>query len=250
MPIIQRATSAGQLASLVSTDGTSGGFVKDSDRASDAQAQAQSSTTTVVTPANLAAFAAVMLHPGYVSGRWYMPTVRGTIGAGSALGAASIVLYPFFLPKSVTINTLGARITTQAASGNIQLAIYNSVAATGLPGTLAANTANISTTSSGLVSSAVVQGSGSVTLAPGLYWGAVNADATAGSTVVLQAITAAAIVAGDIIGSATQSQVSSGASNGMLTHTVGSTFGTWSDLTGTTSGGNSAAFGLVQMKVA
>lgn len=48
-------TSAAQLTALVTADGASGGFVKDADRAADAEAQAQASTVKVVTAANMAA---------------------------------------------------------------------------------------------------------------------------------------------------------------------------------------------------
>lgn len=51
-----RATTDAQaLLALVGADGSSGGFVKDADRATDAEARAQSSSVKVLTPANLAA---------------------------------------------------------------------------------------------------------------------------------------------------------------------------------------------------
>ena len=220
--------------------------------ASAAQAKAQSSSAVAVTPANLADFAAVAFHPGYVAGRWYMPFNRSVQAAvGGAIAANSIRLAPFFIPKAVTISTLGARITTAAASGNIQLAIYNSSTTTGLPTTLAAHTASISTTSTGLVSAAVVEGSGSVTLAPGLYWMAINADATAGGTVIMQAYNTNGIFGSDIIGSATQANVSTGTNLASCIQTVAATFDTWTaDLTGTTADNLTAQYAAIHFLAA
>lgn len=213
----------------------------------------QSSATAYLTPAQVRNYVATQLmHPGYVSGRWYMPFVGASQAAvGGACPANTIRLAPFFVPRTVTINTLGARITTGAASGNIQLGIYASSATTGLPTTLVAHTASISTTSTGLVSSAVVEGSGSVTLPAGLYWMAINADATAGGTVVMQALNVSSINAGHIIGSSTQSNVSTGTNATIACETVAATFNTWTaDITGTTSTNATAQWALIHFKVA
>lgn len=201
---------------------------------------------------DMAAIVSAIMHPGYVSGRWYMPFVGAAqVAVGGACPANTIRLAPFFVPRTVTINTLGARITTGAASGNIQLGIYASSATTALPTTLVAHTGSISTTSTGVVSSAVIEGSGRVTLSPGLYWMAINADATAGGTVVMQALNTASINAGHIIGSATQSNVSTGTNLATTCESVAATFNTWTaDITGTTSTNTTAQWALIHFKVA
>lgn len=188
-------------------------------------------------------------HPGYIAGNWYQP-VLGTAGAGAALANGSIRLLPFFLKQRITISDLGARITTAASGGNIQLAIYASSPNTKMPtGSQLAATGSISTTSTGTVS-ADISGA-DVTLEPGFYWMAVNADATAGATVVCQTLNTATISMSNLIGSATLSDISSGAGNASMYLSTPVAFNTWGDLTGATftknNGTNSA---LVFFKVA
>ncbi len=222
--------------------------------ASGADTAAQTSATVLLTPSTLPNFAGATMHPGYVSGRWYLPWgIDGTAGPGAAIATANARLFPFFVPRSFTLSALGCRITTAAAAGNIQLAIYASSTTTGLPTTLVAHTASISTTSTGVVNSAVVEGSGSVSIPSGLYWMAINADATAGATVVCQAPAAATLTRiMSAIGSATQSDISSGANNVIGQHSVAMAFNTWTaDITGTTAMVTSLNnFALIHLKVA
>lgn len=182
-----------------------------------------------------AAIAAVLAghHPGFVAGRWYCPAVDVAIGAGVALTANRIAFTPFILARSATISDLATRITTVASGGNIQLAIYAADATTKLPsGSALAATGNLSTTSLGAVS-ADITGS-DVTLPPGLYWGAVNADATAGATVICAApgTTIPHLVA--LIGSTTLGNVVTTAP-GSISRYYAQTFGTWPDMTGQTT---------------
>lgn len=57
-------TPAETLTQIVAADGTTLGFVKDSDRATDAEARAKASTTAVLTPANLAGIASFKANKG------------------------------------------------------------------------------------------------------------------------------------------------------------------------------------------
>jgi|KBSSwiStaDraftv2_1062776.scaffolds.fasta_scaffold728546_2 hypothetical protein len=169
----------------------------------------------------------------FVPGRWYP---AGTIGvaAGAVLAASTIALVPFVVRDDVRISQLGARITTLAAGGNVQLAIYaahiNTLAPTGQA---LAKTGNLATDAAGNVAGALV-GASPVTLPPGLYWFAINADASAGGTVIMQAAGANSPIHGNMIGSATQANISSATGVMMLSYTFAQTYGTWPDLTGVT----------------
>lgn len=171
-----------------------------------------------------------MVHPGYVAGRWYQP-IDGTVSGGSAIPASTVRAIPFVLVRPVMITNLGTRINTAASGGNIQLAIYGAHATTFAPtGAALASTGSISTTSTGTVSAAITQTS--VLLQPGLYWMAVNADATAGGTVICQTQGAASSNMSAKIGSTTLANIASGAGTASIAYTVTQTFGSWPDLTG------------------
>jgi hypothetical protein len=173
-------------------------------------------------------------HPGYVSGNWFWPFPRGTrYAAGTALTAASGRFLQFYIGRAVTISTLGVHITTLATSGNIQLAIYANDATTGRPtGSELAKTASISTTSTGVVNAAI--SGGNVTLQPGWYWMGINADATAGGTAICKTLDAGESHMSSTVGSATQADISFGASNSTEYVTTSLTYGTWGDLTSAT----------------
>lgn len=185
-------------------------------------------------------------HPGFIAGNWYNPVPAAAVTSGAALANGTIKLLPFMLGQPITISDLGCRITTTNA-GNVQLAIYNSVAATKLPGTLAAATGDITAASAAAVS-ADITGS-NVTLAPGLYYMAVNAD---NAVCALQTINSSAPLASYLIGSATLNDITSAAGASNFYFTFASAFNTWPDLTGQTLGVTSAggANGLVYLKAA
>lgn len=190
------------------------------------------------------------LHPGYVATRWY-PTVQGTYAAGTAVSGNSIKLQAFMVTQAITLSNIGARLTTAAAAGNVQLAIYASNATTKYPtGTALCSTASLSTTSTGNIT-----GTCSTSLTAGtLYYSAINADATAGSTAIFQIVTVAANQNSWLIGGTTQNAISSAATNGELVILVTQTFNTWPDLTNTASPAQSesasAGFAHVQINVA
>ena len=58
---------------------------------------------------------------------------RGILSTGSVMAANIIYFYPFVLPRSVSINNLGSRVTTAVASSKLQCAIYANNPTTGQP---------------------------------------------------------------------------------------------------------------------
>lgn len=187
-------------------------------------------------------------HPGYIAGNWYAPPVAGTVAAGGALSIGSVRLIPFYLSKTITVSDLGCQITTLAAAGNIRLAIYRGDPATGRPtGTAVVETGNISTAAAGALSAAVTA---AATLAPGLYFMAVNSD---NATVVLQCLTTAQTATTMLVGSTTFGNIANAASGALLLYTFASAFGAFPDLTGQTLVENNStanSWGLVYMKAA
>lgn len=164
---------------------------------------------------------------GYVAGRWYLPQGVTTCGAGTAQGVNSIRLRLYYIPRQITIDTLGVNISTLGAGGNIQLAIYAHDTATGKPtGTALVSTSSITTASTGVVNAAA-----SLQLGPGYYWFASNTDSAA---VVVRAEGAATAPSQSMnVGSTTQINVW-GSSVLFGGYTFAQTFGTWPDLTGQT----------------
>jgi hypothetical protein len=163
---------------------------------------------------------------GYATGNWIQPAV-GTVGAGTANAVNTVYLYPFEVRRSITVNELGARVTSAMASSNFQLAIYAS--SSGLPtGTPLASTGNLSGTTLGTVS-------GSVTAfnltAGNLYWAAFNCDVG----VTMQQLFAANSYPASVIGTSSLAEVSSAVGQSAFTRIVSSTFGTWPDLTSATT---------------
>lgn len=89
-------------------------------------------------------------HPGYIATRWYPPG-----GIATATGAAETInkIYCFYgyVPKTITIESLGGRVTT-GTSGNVQFAIYTDVG--GVPGALLTSTGSIAIAAPGGASAA------------------------------------------------------------------------------------------------
>jgi hypothetical protein len=178
--------------------------------------------------------------PGYIVGNWYMPTIG--VGGGAAPGAGSIRLYPGYIKQLVTINSLGFRISTGSAGGNVQAAIYANNPATGRPiGNPLASTASMSTTSTGSVNATV-----SIQLQPGLYWWASNCD---NGTAVFVSASGAFSPLSFMIGNSAQA-VDLTAVAGFVGTSVTQTFGTWPDLTSASfSDFTSNSAPIVQFKV-
>lgn len=161
------------------------------------------------------------LHPGYVVNNWYLPvgygapaSASGNTGIGTAICSYGAVM------QKVTINALGGRVTTLAAGGNVQFAVYNA-GAWGRPSTLAASTASVSTAAAGIVS-----GAASAQIGPGSYWFCQNVDNV---TVVLTGQTTVNPVGigSPYIGSASQAAAGTGPAIITVGISVAQAFGAW-----------------------
>lgn len=188
-----------------------------------------------------------MTQPGYIASQWYSPYETGMVAAGSAPAAGSVRCIPFVLKSRVTMSDLGVRVTTLAAAGNVQVAIYANNPTTMRPtGAVLANTGSLSTAATGVVSGAI--SGGNVTLEPGLYWACLNSD---NSTAVFQFSGGAAGIMGSLVGGANLVTVSSAAASMIVGVSTPITYGTWSSMTGAifTESANTS-FGIVYFKAA
>jgi hypothetical protein len=186
------------------------------------------------------------LRPPYKSGWWYLTHPGVTLSAGTALTVNRASFIPFFVGAPVTIQALGARVTTISAAGNLQLAVYAADLSTFRPtGTALGSTGNLSTGTAANVSGA--PGGGNFTLQPGLYFFGINCD---NSTAVMQTVSGASGVWGGICGSGTLNTIWNSAANISAYVHTSLTFGTWGDLTGATwteSNGFGTAAGAFQV---
>jgi hypothetical protein len=186
-------------------------------------------------------------HPGYIASQWYNPYETGTVAAGSAPAAGSVRCVPFVLKSRVTMSDLGVRVTTLAAGGNVQVAIYANNPATMRPtGTVLANTASLSTAATGVVSGAI--SGGNVTFEPGLYWACLNSD---NSTAVFQFSGTGSGICGNLIGAANLTTLTNSATAAMIGVSTPITYGTWSSMTGAIfTESTNTSFGNVYFKAA
>lgn len=178
-------------------------------------------------------------HPGYIVNNWYLP-VGGSVNGNTGTAATANVIKCSWggAAQKATIGSVGARMSTNAAAGNMQIAVYSNV--NGRPGALLSNTANISTTSGAVTSAAL---GANIQVGPGSangtnLWFCFNAD---NSTVVLNPTTAfwgptdwavGSSVLDNIVGAGNNLQGIS--CSGANCNGGSSTFGTWPTLTGST----------------
>lgn len=171
--------------------------------------------------------------PGYVSGKWYGPQIN-TNAASAQLPTGKIRFLPYFNPAPFTADQLGVSIGIAAAGGNVRAALYGSTP----PGTdqtptgaALVATGNMSTaalyavTAAALASGAVPQG---------LIWMAVQADATAGGTVLLESVAGGCNLVGGLVGGATLAELKTAIANLGFTYNFDQAFGTFPDMTGQT----------------
>jgi hypothetical protein len=182
----------------------------------------------------------------YAVNNWFVP-FDGNMVAGSALTANTIALYPFIVRRNVTVNNLGARVTTVAASSNVQLAVYGSDSSNEVTGTALAATGNLSGATATSVNGSVT----AFTMQAGqIYWMAINSSGTptmlvpSALSMHLHSILGAPLLA-DVFGSSTIS---------LALRTVAQTFGTWPDLTSVTptvvgASANASKGALIAMQV-
>jgi hypothetical protein len=164
---------------------------------------------------------------GYAVGNWIAPFEGGVSTTGSALTANTIALYPFIVRRNVTVDNLGARVATVAASSNVQLAIYASDSNNKATGNALAATGNLSGATATNVNGSVT----AFTLQAGvIYWMAVNSN---GAPAMYGPATTNTYPNYILGGPALMDAL--GATTFTLTlRTVAQTFGTWPDLTAVT----------------
>lgn len=172
-----------------------------------------------------------LIHPGYVSARWYTPFYRGRSNNGAASSSGTIYYHPIYITRAITISDLGCSISNASAGGNVKLAIYANDPSTCRPtGTPLAETGNISTTSTGLVSADIT--GANVTLAAGMYWGAFWMDNT---TAILRCIERLDFsIMPHLVGSATLANIVDTSNLVLNGLSSAETFGTWPDASGET----------------
>lgn len=179
--------------------------------------------------------------PPYKTANWYTPTFVGSISTGSAVTLNTIRMHLGYVSAKVTIDTLGVRIGTAAASGNVQLAIYATDTNNRPTGSALVSTASISTTTATSVNAAA-----SLQLGPGWYWFASNTD---NSTAAYASVTAAQTTAAGLVGSTTQGN-DLGNGSAIAGLSFAQTFGTWPSLTGQTfTDVTAATMPVIQFKV-
>jgi hypothetical protein len=164
----------------------------------------------------------------YPTGRWLAPDIGPWRAAAGANGQNNMRGFLGFIRRAVTIDDLGVRVSTAAAGGNCQLAIYamdeTTLAPTGAP---LYNSGNLSTASTGALA---VGGGIAEALVPGFYWWFINCDASA-NTAQFTTIDGSQSSASPIFGAT--SIGNAGSINGQL---KAQTYGTWPTLTGSFSG--------------
>lgn len=188
-------------------------------------------------------------HPGYTATNWYSsPAWLGPQSAGTAVGTANRIVCKYgFIPRTITIGALGARVTT-AGTTNFQLAIYAS--SSGRPGSLLSSTGNITSASTGVQTGALGAnkqvGPGGADTGRDVWWCMnVNDTTTAfmaeNSSAMSQAAFIGSATAADLIPSNSAQSQTSISCAGANCNGGSSTFGTWpSSLVGSTWTTNNA----------
>jgi hypothetical protein len=171
--------------------------------------------------------------PPYVSGEYFHPECIGIAAAGAAGVSGTIRLTPGFIRAPVTIAALVSRITTLAAGGNMQYALYAADPVTNKPtGAPLFTSGSLSTAASGLNETGAA-----LTLKRGVYWFGVQADAS-GAAAVLTGISPTSTGFTSLIGQPAASNLVQGGAN-IIGYIKAGVYATWPQLTG-----NAATDGL------
>jgi hypothetical protein len=175
--------------------------------------------------------------PAYKASNWIWPYTSSVV-AGGATNANTIFFLPFFVWRSVTVNRLGARVTTLAASSNFQLAIYAANATNDPTGTPLGATGDLSGATATTVESADLT---PFTLEAGkLYYAAINRNNTA---LAFSTLSGANSSIATLVGASTLAGVSNAAANiDPKAIALGQTYGTWPDVTSSTFDSLGSAF--------
>lgn len=122
--------------------------------------------------------------PNYVSGTWYNPHGPNAVNVNGqpAAAAGDIAFLPISVPAPITIKAMGVRVQTVSAGGLIALGIYaNNPTANKPTGTPLTSVTGLSTTTGTAVSANLAT---PLTLQPGIYWLAIQADNTVATLAV------------------------------------------------------------------
>jgi hypothetical protein len=172
--------------------------------------------------------AATSPSPAYVVGN-YFPGLSGYTVAGSAIATGAMRLQPTPIMRPITIDGLAVMVSTLASGGNATLHLYSSLSGNRPTGT--STSCTVSTTTTGVKTCTF--GSPVTISTPGVYWLAIEVDATASSTAIFQAITGQSNASLYQFGSATLS-VLSGPTQGRIQLSWSHTYGASSDITSAT----------------
>lgn len=171
----------------------------------------------------------IITGPGYATGLWYIdPYIVNTATGTTAQAATTAYCTPLSIYNLTattngtgTIGTVAIQVTTLAAGGNTQVALYNN--ATGnRPGTLVANTASISDAATGSIT-----GSITANVAPGFYWWCSQSD----NTTVRFTTAGTNLQVSGRAGAANSGNIAGAIAAGFSTTTGITSFGTWPNLT-------------------
>lgn len=181
-------------------------------------------------------YAPVMARAPYLANSWQIGGAE-TLGqpvSNSTAGSNSIHCYPgYFYGYQSMLSTLGARINTTSAGGNLQVAIYGDNPATHRPtGFPLVSSASLSTATAGPVSTTQTTSGATINvlLTTQRLWWCSNFD---NITATANGFTSTPAMSALMGGTATQSNLQN-TSNLMSGVTVPQTFGTWPDLTSAT----------------
>jgi hypothetical protein len=162
----------------------------------------------------------------YVSGEYFHPECIGVSANGAASANGTIRFTPGFIRTPVTISALVARITTLAAGGNIQYALYAADPVTNKPtGAPLFTSASLST-----AAAAAMEAAAALTLKRGVYWFGVQADAS-GAAAVLAGVGATSTGFTALVGQPSSANLVQPANN-IIGYIKTGVFGTWPTLTG------------------
>jgi hypothetical protein len=116
-------------------------------------------------PEVVAKIAAALVIPPYLAGRYYSPPRQTLIGGAAVASAGTIHFSSLPILHRCTIDTLGVAITTAAAGGNFQIALYSRDPSNG-DLTLLRATGSASTAATGVVNATLTS---PLPVTPGIY---------------------------------------------------------------------------------
>lgn len=171
-------------------------------------------------------------HPGYASGGYYFADGIMHAATPAANSANTIYFHPFVLLAATTIDSLLARVSTAAASGLFQMALYAADATTRLP----TGAALYSSSSQSTTTATVIEDTApSLALSAGLYWAAFNKDTTAAAA-VFTSLTTNSLRVPQFVPAQTAAGLMASVASVLAGYSRSTTFGTWPTLTGSFSG--------------